>query len=31
VADEPLNCVAIGSGKVIENPEALRHVLFKQD
>lgn len=31
VADEPLNCVALGSGKVLENPDALKHVLFKQD
>ncbi len=31
VADEPLNCVALGTGKVLENPEPHRHVLFKQD
>jgi rod shape-determining protein MreB len=31
VAEESLNCVALGSGKVLENKEALKHVLFKQD
>jgi rod shape-determining protein MreB len=31
VAQEPLNCVAVGSGKVLEHPELLKHVLFKQD
>src|SRR5471030_2238120 len=31
VADEPLNCVALGSGRVLENPEQLKHVLFKQE
>jgi rod shape-determining protein MreB len=31
VAEEPLNCVALGSGKVLENRELLKHVLFKQD
>ena len=31
IADEPLNCVALGCGKVLENPETLKHVLFKQD
>ena len=31
VADEPLNCVALGCGKVLEHPEGLKHVLFKQD
>jgi rod shape-determining protein MreB len=31
VAEEPLNCVALGTGKVLENKEALKHVLFKQD
>jgi len=31
VAEEPLNCVALGSGKVLENKEVLKHVLFKQD
>jgi rod shape-determining protein MreB and related proteins len=31
VADEPLNCVALGSGKVLEHPELLKHVLFKQE
>jgi rod shape-determining protein MreB len=31
VAQEPLNCVAVGSGKVLENPDQLKHVLFKQE
>lgn len=31
VADEPLNCVVLGTGKVLENREAFRHALFKQD
>lgn len=31
VAEEALNCVALGTGKVLENKEALKHVLFKQD
>jgi rod shape-determining protein MreB and related proteins len=31
VAQEPLNCVALGSGKVLENPDQLKHVLFKQE
>jgi rod shape-determining protein MreB len=31
VAEEPLNCVANGTGKVLENLEELKHVLFKQD
>ena len=31
VAEEALNCVALGSGKVLENPEQLKHVLFKQE
>jgi rod shape-determining protein MreB len=31
VAEEPLNCVAMGTGKVLENPHALKHALFKQD
>jgi rod shape-determining protein MreB len=31
VAEESLNCVAVGSGKVLENPEMLKHVLFKQE
>lgn len=30
-ADDPLTCVARGTGKVLEHPEALKHVLFKQD
>ena len=31
VAEEPLTCVARGCGKVLEEREKLRHVLFKQD
>ncbi|MBV8939475.1 MAG: rod shape-determining protein [Alphaproteobacteria bacterium] len=31
LAPEPLNCVALGSGKVLENPDLLRHVLFRQE
>ncbi len=31
VAQEPLNCVALGCGKVLENPDQLKHVLFKQE
>ena len=31
VAEEPLNCVAMGTGKVLENREVLKHLLFKQD
>ncbi len=31
VAEEPLNCVALGSGKVLENKDVFKHVLFKQD
>lgn len=31
VADEPLSCVALGTGKVLENQKKLQHVLFTQD
>ena len=31
VAEEPLSCVATGTGKVLEKFSSLRHVLFKQD
>lgn len=31
VANEPLSCVALGTGKVLENRKQLKHVLFKQD
>ncbi|AZL15099.1 rod shape-determining protein [Rickettsiales endosymbiont of Stachyamoeba lipophora] len=31
VADDALSCVAIGTGKVLENMKKLQHVLFKQD
>lgn len=30
VADDPLSCVALGTGKVLENYRKLKHVLFKQ-
>jgi rod shape-determining protein MreB len=31
VAEESLDCVALGTGKVLEQPEKLKHVLFKQE
>jgi rod shape-determining protein MreB and related proteins len=31
VAEDPLTCVARGTGKVLEEREKLKHVLFKQD
>lgn len=31
VADDPLTCVARGCGRVLEDTNKLRHVLFKQD
>ena len=31
VADDPLSCVALGTGRVLENRKKLKHVLFKQD
>jgi rod shape-determining protein MreB len=31
LADDPLSCVALGTGHVLENPDLLKHVLFKQD
>lgn len=31
VAEEPLSCVAMGTGKVLENFDDLKHVLFRQD
>ncbi|WP_333023269.1 rod shape-determining protein [Wolbachia endosymbiont of Pentidionis agamae] len=31
VADDPLCCVALGSGKVLENMDHFGHVLFRQD
>lgn len=31
VADDPLSCVALGTGKVLEQYKRLKHVLFKQD
>jgi rod shape-determining protein MreB and related proteins len=30
-AEDPLSCVALGIGKILENPSALKHVLFKQN
>jgi rod shape-determining protein MreB len=30
VADDPLSCVALGCGKVLENRKKFKHVLFKQ-
>lgn len=31
VAEEPLSCVAMGTGRVLENFDDLKHVLFRQD
>lgn len=31
VAEDALSCVAMGCGHVLENPQSLKHVLFKQD
>jgi rod shape-determining protein MreB and related proteins len=31
IADDPLTCVARGTGKVLENMKKFQHVLFKQD
>jgi rod shape-determining protein MreB len=31
VAEEPLSCVAFGTGRVLENFDELKHVLFRQD
>ena len=31
ISDDPLSCVAIGAGRVLENFNALKHVLLKQD
>lgn len=31
VADDPLSCVALGTGKVLEEYKVLKHILFKQD
>lgn len=31
IADQALNCVALGSGQVLEHPELMKQVLFKQD
>ncbi len=31
VADDPLSCVALGTGKVLEDYKILKHILFKQD
>jgi rod shape-determining protein MreB len=31
VADNPLSCVVVGTGKVLEDHQRYRHVLFRQD
>jgi len=31
LADDPLSCVALGTGRVLESPATFKHVLFKQD
>jgi rod shape-determining protein MreB len=31
VAEDALSCVANGTGRVLEHPQTLKHVLFKQD
>jgi rod shape-determining protein MreB and related proteins len=31
VAEQALNCVALGTGRTLEEPEKFKHVLFKQD
>ncbi|MBN8827111.1 MAG: rod shape-determining protein [Sphingobacteriia bacterium] len=31
IAEDPLSCVAVGTGKVLENMKKFQHVLFKQD
>lgn len=31
VAENALQCVAVGSGKILDNPDVLKHVLFRQD
>ena len=31
VAEEPLCCVALGTGRILDNFEELKHVLFRQD
>lgn len=31
IAEEPLNCVALGTGRTLEDPEKFKHVLFKQE
>lgn len=31
VASDPLSCVAVGTGRVLENMKQFQHVLFKQD
>jgi len=30
-AQDPLSCVALGIGRILENPESMRHVLFKHE
>jgi rod shape-determining protein MreB len=31
IAEDPLNCVANGTGKVLEESEKFKHVWFKQE
>jgi len=31
IAEDPLSCVALGTGSVLENPQMLKHVMFKQE
>ena len=31
VAEDPLECVAFGTGRVLDDFENLKHVLFRQD
>ncbi len=31
IAEDSLNCVALGTGRALEEPEKFKHVLFKQD
>ena len=30
-AEDPLSCVALGIGKILENPAGMKHALFKQE
>lgn len=31
LAEDPLSCVAVGTGQILENLDTLKHVLFKQE